>query len=413
MCLFLSILYLVAEYMRPQSMYEAISNYPLAKLVVIVMAIAFIVEGKRLGNKNVLNILLIGYFIWFSISTIFAYHWGLASDFWVDFCKWVIIYFLLTNILTEKRDLYIFVIILLMLNFKLAQFVVRVWVENGFYSDPRGIYEGYGVGGSFFRNPNDMGAAFNSIAGISLLLVSYDYTRILNRIRMKWFHVICAASFSVAILATSSRGAIIGFLTVLLLLVFKVKRKVLSLLILIFLGSVYISLIPSDNWKRFMEIGTEEDTSGQERLNLWTAGIRMANEHPLTGVGPNNFGLYNQEVYNAPSRLVQHNIFIQAVSELGYPGMILLILMILGAFKNQRDARKILKGMDEPDSFLIGLSHGVDLCLIGFITNGFFITVLYYPFFWMIIIISSSLRNVVESQSGRKGKVGSLGTDWL
>ncbi|MGB9591499.1 MAG: O-antigen ligase family protein, partial [Candidatus Kryptoniota bacterium] len=383
-------------------MYEAISDYPLGKIVVIAMAIAFIVEGKKLGNKNVLNRLLIGYFIWFSISTIFAYHWGLASDFWVDFCKWVIIYFILTNSLTERRHLYIFVIVLVMLNFKLAQFVVRVWVENGFYSDPRGIYEGYGVGSGFFRNPNDMGAAFNSILGISLALIHYDSTKILSRFKIKWFHLICTALFAVAILATSSRGAIIGVLAVLLFSLLKVKRKVLFLPILIFLVSVYVSLIPSDNWKRFTEMGSDEDASGKERLNLWGAGIRMANEHPMTGVGPINFGIYNHKVYGAPSMTVQHNIFIQAVSELGYPGLLLLILMFLAIFKNQRETRKILKGMDKTGLPLIGLSHGLDLCLVGFIANGFFITVLYYPFFWMIMVISVSLRHIAEMEAGVK-----------
>jgi O-antigen ligase len=124
--------------------------------------------------------------------------------------------------------------------------------------------------------------------------------------------------------------------------------------------------------------------------------MRMAEEYPLTGVGPNNFIYVNSQIYQSGTTLMQHNVFVQAVSELGYPGLLLFIGMIIYCFRNQRRARKLLreKGIDDP--FLYGLSHGLDICLVGFAVNGFFITVLYYPFFWMLLILSTSLFDVVK-----------------
>lgn len=396
MSFYLSLLYLVVEYVRPQELYPAFSDYPLAKMVLAALAAAFLLEGKKFRNRNILRGLVLGYLFWFTVSCLAAYNTKVAFDLWVDFFKWVVIFLLLTNCINDRRKLYLFVTVLVLVNFKLAQFVVRVWVANGFYSDPRGIYEGYGVGGGFFRNPNDMGAAFNSIAGISFLLATHDDTAMWGRIKMKWLHLLCAASFGVAIIATSSRGGILALFVVLVLMLLKTRRRVFYLVLLTFIVTLGISLIPSDNWERFKKMGSEEDATAQSRLRLWAAGMRMANERPLTGVGPANFALYNQEVYRSPSRTVQHNIFVQAASELGYPGLVLLGLMIAATLRNQRATRRILLARKEPDRFLLGLSHGLDICTIGFVVNGFFITVLYYPFFWMIMTLSASLRDAAE-----------------
>ena len=59
----------------------------------------------------------------------------------------------------------------------------------------------------------------------------------------------------------------------------------------------------------------------------------------------------------------------------------------------------------EDGRFLVGLAHGLDIAIVGFATSGFFITVLYYPFFWVLLILSVCLRSaaggLVFSSAGR------------
>lgn len=398
---YFSLLYLFIEYMRPQSMYESLVGFPLAQIAILGIIIAFVFEGKAFINSSFQNTLLLLYLFWFLVSSIFAFNFDLAWQPLIDFLKIVIIYFLLTNILTDQRKLYVFLFVLLLLNFKYAQFAVRIWVRNGFYVDPRGLHEGGGIGSGFFQNPNDLGVALNSVLGMSFYLIFYDTKKIFNWFKMRWFHLISIITFPLAALATSSRGAVLAFGVACLGIWYKSRRKIFTLVLLLIVAGSYTALIPKDNWTRFQSMGTDEDRTGQSRRELWRSGVRMANEYPLTGVGPNNYIYVNQEIYHSGLNQVQHNVFVQAMSELGYPGLILFIVMIIGCFINHRKVRQILNEKKMNNSFLYGLSHGLDICLIGFMTNGFFITVLYYPFFWVILVLSVSLLNIVKNTADK------------
>jgi len=399
MSFFLSVCYIIIEYARPQEMYEYLSNLPLAEIVIILIAISFLFKQTEMVKINFTGILMLAYLFCIFVSFLFAFRPDLAWNGLVDFIKWTVIYFVLVNTINERNRLYIFLIIFLLLNFKYAQFAVRVWAEHGFYSSPKGLYEGGGIGSGFFKNPNDLGVALNSVFGISFYMIIYDEKKIFNWVKMRWFHLISTFIITLAILSTSSRGAALGFLGVLFGIWYKSKKKLIVLILIIVVMVTFISLIPEDNWYRFKLIGSDQDETGQQRVKLWNAGIRMAKEYPLTGVGPYNFIYVNRTFYNSDLNLVQHNIYVQAISELGFPGIIIFLMMIFSYFYNQKKTRTILKQFKINDSFLKGVSHGLDICMVGFMINGFFITVLYYPFFWILLIFSIALRNVVEKYS--------------
>lgn len=377
-------------------MYEALSGLPLAQIVILCFLIFFFLEGKTRFNNNSQNILILGYLFWFYITYLFSFKPDLAWVALVDFTKWVVIYFLLINTVNDRKRLYIFVVVFLLLNFKYTQFAVRIWVSDGFYSDPRGLNAGGGAGTGFFKNPNDFAIAINSVFGISYYMIQFDLEKFKGWVKMRWFHIACSISMVLAILASSSRGGALGLGMISLAIWYKSKRKALGAGALIVVMMIFIALIPEDNWERFRSMGSEEDGSSQSRMELWRAGMRMASEYPITGVGPNNFIYVNTELYSSEYKEVQHNVFVQAVSELGYPGLFLFLTMVVCCFRNHKKTREILRERGINDLFLKGLSHGLDICLVGFLTNGFFITVLYYPFFWMLFILSAALLDAAK-----------------
>jgi probable O-glycosylation ligase (exosortase A-associated) len=377
-------------------MYDALSGLPLGQVTIIGIIISFIIEGRRLNNFNFQNFLILAYIFWFFIAYLFAFKQDLAWQPFIDFSKWVIIYFLLINIINDRRRLYIFLIVFLLLNFKYTQFAARIWISNGFYSDPRGLNAGGGIGAGFFQNPNDFGVAINSVLGISYCMIRADINKIIRWFKMQWFHIVCTITMIIAIVASSSRGAALGLGVVFLAVWYKSKKKTIGIAFLIIVATAIIALIPEDNWARFQSMGSDEDRTSQSRLALWRAGMRMASEYPVTGVGPNNFIYVNTEHYFSELSEVQHNVYVQAMSELGYPGLMLFLMMIFGCFYNNRKARKMLQEKQIDDSFLYSLTHGLDICIIGFIVNGFFITVLYYPFFWMLLILNVALLDAVK-----------------
>jgi putative inorganic carbon (hco3(-)) transporter len=401
MTTFFTIFYLIAEYMRPQQMYDSLASLPLGRIAVIGILVGFVVEGRQLVNRNRQNVLIMAYTCWFLISSLFAIDTGIAWETFVDFTKIVLVYFLLINLINDKQKLYLFLIVFLLLNLKWAQWAVKVWASKGFYTDPRGLYEGAGSGIGFFGNMNDMGVALNVALGLSIYMVFADHRRIFSFFRMHWLHVFSSVLFSLAVIATSSRGAAVGLGAMLLGFWVKSRKKIVALGVLAFAALSLIALISDDNWRRFENMGDEEDGTSQSRLELWRAGMEMARDRPLTGVGPNNFITANRRYYNPELTHIQHNIFVQAVSELGYPGLIILLLIIWCHFRNNVGTRALLQKKGIKDPFLSGLSHGLDISMVGFMVNGFFITVLYYPFFWTVLILSTALRGTVEKMEGK------------
>jgi putative inorganic carbon (hco3(-)) transporter len=397
MQLFFAIAYLVAEYMRPQSIYDSLSSIPFAYLSILGLGISFLFSKRESLTSNPLNVLLVMYLFWFLVSYVFAFNQAAAWQPMLDFTKWVVIYFLLINTIQDERKLYIFLFVLLLLYFKLTQFAVRVWVDSGFYSDPRGLNAGGGIGSGFFRNPNDFGIALNSLFGISYYLAWFDDKKI-GRFQIRWFHAIGSFFFVIAIISSSSRGAMIGLAVAMVIIWWRSTKRVLGIVLITVIGFAVIAVIPADNWERFQNMGSSEDATSQSRYMLWTSAVRMLNEYPITGVGPNNFTYVNVQHYHSDLAEVQHNVFLQAGSELGYPGLLLLLGMMAAYFVNQKKVREKLVKSNYTKSYLYGLSHGLDICMIGFMVNGFFITVLYYPFFWMLLILSASLRKAVENR---------------
>jgi O-antigen ligase len=101
-------------------------------------------------------------------------------------------------------------------------------------------------------------------------------------------------------------------------------------------------------WRQFKTPGTAasvgggsgvarlSDASGNGRYQYWQSAVRAADAHPLTGTGAGTF-IYWWARDGVPSGgYVQdaHSLYLQALGELGYPGLILivtLVLWILGA----------------------------------------------------------------------------------
>ncbi len=83
-----------------------------------------------------------------------------------------------------------------------------------------------------------------------------------------------------------------------------------------------------------------EDVSTMERLYRWVAGGNMVPYRPWTGFGPGNFveryrGYTNNNfqtyVSDNPEKSGIHNYFLMTLVEQGYPGLIFLLLFLLGA----------------------------------------------------------------------------------
>ncbi len=84
-----------------------------------------------------------------------------------------------------------------------------------------------------------------------------------------------------------------------------------------------------------------KDISSMERVHRWIAAVRMSQDRPVTGVGPNNFYEYYKPytvtafktwVSRNEERSTTHNYFLLMLTEQGFPAMILYGLLVFVIF---------------------------------------------------------------------------------
>jgi hypothetical protein len=49
--------------------------------------------------------------------------------------------------------------------------------------------------------------------------------------------------------------------------------------------------------------------------------------------------------------------------------------------------------------FVYYMAHGLDGALIGYLASGFFVTVLYYPYFWINLAMTVSLNAIARKET--------------
>jgi len=85
---------------------------------------------------------------------------------------------------------------------------------------------------------------------------------------------------------------------------------------------------------------------------------------------------------------------------LGVTGLVLFLAMIAAAFLAMARIRAAMNGHADEDIYR-PLANGMDGAMVGFIVSGFFVTVLFYPYFWVQLAFTVSLYGIVTSQDDR------------
>jgi O-antigen ligase len=162
-------------------------------------------------------------------------------------------------------------------------------------------------------------------------------------------------------------------------------------------GFVYV-MMPPEAKARYTSMG--EDVTSIQRTTFWAQGLQILNENPAFGVGYKNWVGYHTVRFPDSMHLLPHNIFIEVGSELGYAGLIGFIGLIAATLITNHRTRKLQR--DRPDGrFLFEMAHGLDAAMYGYLVAGFFVTVFYYPFFWINLAMTVALhRAALASVSG-------------
>jgi O-antigen ligase len=389
---FASVLYVIVNYVRPQERYDWLQGVPLGQFTVGLMLMGALISRTGVALGGPVGAWTLVFMGWALVGVLFSNSPADAITIYWNNIKIVGTYFLIVAAIQSQRQLYVFILFALLVYFLHTNFGFRDWVMSGFSAAARGMY----VGSGFLANPNDYGAALAAFWGLSLLLATRDSGRVLGRIPVKWLHVINTALFLIAVLTSSSRGAALGVASgaayfVAFFTAGSLKKKLTWVLVGVVVIYIFFALQSEGQSERFSHMGTEEDASAQDRFRTWGVAWEVFLDHPFLGVGTGQFLPAANFYYSGEERIyVQHNIFLQALTEMGAPGLFLLLLLILAFFKIQRTTLRRLSQQPARDPVLEAIVIGTNVSMVSFLVAGQFITVLFYPFMWLLLTIAAA-----------------------
>jgi O-antigen ligase len=132
------------------------------------------------------------------------------------------------------------------------------------------------------------------------------------------------------------------------------------------------------------------------------------------GVGQGNFpwnvGVYEQKLglsegfhQRSMAGREAHSLYFTLIPELGLIGIVLFASMLLLTVRDLRYIqRSAAKGEKAADGALpvASLATALEASLVGYLASGAFLSVLYYPNFWLLMGFTLSLRKILERRQG-------------
>lgn len=248
----------------------------------------------------------------------------------------------------------------------------------------------YIASGGFLGDGNDFALSVNIAIPLCLFLMqnAQGFTK-------KVFFAGALGVLILGVVATQSRGGILALASVGLYYWSRSERKILGAIGLAVVAMFVFIVAPPQFFDRMgtmTQTGEEMEGSAQGRLLAWGAGVRMAMDHPLLGVGPGHYPVkygaeYKPDGYglNEIPWQTAHSSYFLLLGELGLPGLIFL-LGIIGSnlAAGERLLREIKPRLANDDLGGQNLVVALNASLIAFMVGGAFLSGAYYPHIYVL-----------------------------
>jgi len=391
--------YLFIEYVRPQSIVKALDVLPWAKLFLCLSAVSLLMDRNRKWVADPANKWITLFLLAIIASSATALYPEMAWPHFMDFFGWYVIYFLIINIVTTEARFLIFLCLFLACSFKLSFFGARTWAMRGFAFTTWGLQGPPG----YFENSGEFAIQMLMFSPIAYELALFARPYV-SRAKY-WFLLLLPVTGAMSIMGASSRGAQISMLYEVYGTMLKGRLKIKTLLLVGVVLYVGFQLLPEQQRERFSSAGN--DGTSQQRLLYWKHGVTMIEDYPFLGVGYFNFSRYfavhfPQDMLRGPAHTPEgieiselpHNIFVQIGTDMGFTGLTLFGILMYRTWRSGRDITELARRHNETSKPFAPFAKGLGVAMWGFIIAGQFVTVSYYPFFWINLALMVALKNI-------------------
>jgi O-antigen ligase len=222
---------------------------------------------------------------------------------------------------------------------------------------------------------------------------------------VRWLCLALLPLFALTIVHTDSQGAGVALAAALLASVLLAGPARLTIwgaaaTLMVCVGAFYVARPPSHG----------QFTEGEgSRLNLWTAALHVAHDHPVAGVGAGNFPIaepaYTIQNISLPRSdliaqgYVAHSTYLNVLADYGAVGVLLLLALIVAVIVTGLKAARTFGR--KADRELDILARGQLVALIGLLAAYSFQSGQFEKQLWLMIGLAAALHAVANPERWR------------
>ena len=205
------------------------------------------------------------------------------------------------------------------------------------------------------QRPQGALGMYMTYSGQLMLVACLAVARVLFSHRDRTWAMLVLPALVVALATTASRNAWVGACTGIAILLLMRDLRLIGLLPVV--AAVFIALAPAQLTDRFYAMfQVRDDTqqtaateasvrSNRDRVAMIRSGIRMVQDHPLTGVGPDMvmevYPVYRDQTAEKQLNPHLHNVPLQIAAERGLPALAAWLLFVFVLLRDFVRARRV------------------------------------------------------------------------
>lgn len=393
-------LYFIFEYIRPQSSLVPFLGY--LKIPMFLTLALFIFFLK--GNKSILKDRLVRYTgLFVALVAVSVFYAVNNYNAYTAFMGLLIVFAGIILVMPVVCD-----------TGKRLSMFLKVWlIVHAYLAVYSLTHAGRGPGG-FLYDENDFALTLNMTLPLPIYLSLLSGISVLT----KWALRAVALLMVIAVGATLSRGGFLGMISVFVMLWLlssnRMARLMKAMLVIAVLGYPVYKMVPQSYIEEMSTITDEGDSTREDRLYFWGLGWDMFLDHPVFGVGANNYPWnvpryqisrpdFDSDRVRLAGGRPAHSLYFTLLPELGLAGTGLYLLILYHIVAKLRHIMRICNARGDMANYRL-LAKAMAASLVTFLVTGAFISVLYYQPFWYLVAFITTFHVFVTREHSRHEK---------
>jgi len=246
------------------------------------------------------------------------------------------------------------------------------------------------------EDPNNLALTLVAIIPLCIALVATE-----RSIFLKVLAALSGVIVFFTVPLTLSRGGFLALITILILLVAKIRKKKLAVLVFLLVVGLALIILPPTVWERAGTVGLSSmEASARMRMQLLKGGLGMFSDHPFLGVGIGNFIVHSFRYSGLVPPQYAHNMFLHVAAETGILGLFFFIALLYLSWRILRRVQK--SSLYDRESFCFQVSQGLEISLLSFCVAAFFLSQHFNKMLWMIIGLTACIYQLHQMAQNRR-----------